>query len=119
MTTPAIFTDPLTICQGATFDPQWTFTSAGGAPINLTGCTARMQVRAKITDPVVLVNLTTENGGITLGGATGTIDLYISDENTALFSWRGGVWDFELVWPSGRVTRLAQGTAEVWPEVTR
>lgn len=119
MTTPAVFKNPLVICQGATFRATWTFQSPSGAPINLTGCIARMQVRANITDPVALVNLTTGNGGITLGGAAGTIGLYISDAATAAFTWKVGVWDFELVWPNGDVDRLAQGTITVSPEVTR
>jgi hypothetical protein len=119
MTTPATFKNPLLICQGATFRAAWKYQSPSGAAINLTGCTARMQVRASITDPVPLVSLTTGNGGITLGGAAGTISLYISDAATASFAWRGGVWDFELVWPNGDVDRLAQGSVTVSPEVTR
>lgn len=119
MTTPATFKNPLVIYQGATFRATWTYESPSGTPIDLTGCTARMQVRAKITDPMALVSLTTANGGITLGGAAGTIGLYISDAATAAFTWKGGVWDFELVWPNGDVDRLAQGTITVSPEVTR
>ena len=88
-------------------------------PVDLTGCTARMQVRSEVTSPVVLVELTTENGRILLGGADGTVDLLISAADTAAFAWEAGVWDLEIVHPGGQVTRLAEGSLSVSPEVTR
>jgi hypothetical protein len=118
MTKPAKL--KFTIYQGATFRKRLRWSSkATGTPIDLTGCTARMQVRAEITSADILLELTTENGGITLGGAAGTIDLYVSDEATGAFTWDGGVWDLEIVHPSGEVTRLCQGSVSVSPEVTR
>lgn len=120
MTTPATLKDPLTIYQGATFHKRFIWQSASGSPIDLTGCTARMQVRAKVTDPAVLIELTTEDGGLTLGGATGTIDLEISDEDTRVItSWKGGVWDLLITFPSGETYRIVEGTIVVSPGVTR
>ncbi len=69
--------------------------------------------------PTTLADLTTENGGITLGGASGTVDLYLSDAATAAMGWESGVWDLEIVHPSGDVTRLAEGSIGVSKEVTR
>lgn len=117
MTTPAKL--KFTIFQGATFRKRLTWKGPSGAPINLTGCTARMQVRSEIDSTEVLLELTTENGGIALGGVDGTIDLYVSDEDTAAVTWSDGVWDLEIVHPDGDVTRLAQGSISVSPEVTR
>lgn len=71
MTTPAKL--KLTIYQGATFRKRLTWTAPGGTPVDLTGCTARMQVRAEVGSPTVLLSLTTVNGGITLGGALGAV----------------------------------------------
>ena len=111
----------LTILQGATFRKRWTW-KPGGVPMDFTGCKARMQVRAEIGSTVVLLELTTENGGITLGGAAGTIDLYVGATATAAINWEGGVFDLEIIHPGALpddVTRIAQGTVSVSPEVTR
>ena len=68
--------------QGATFSKQLTYT-IDDTPVDLTSYTARMQVREKYTSKTAAVNLTTENGGISLGGTSGTIDLFISDSDTS------------------------------------
>ena len=119
MTKPAKL--KFTIYQGATFPKRltWKGPLPARTPIDLTGCTARMQVRPEIDSDTVLLSLTTENGGITLGGVAGTIELFISDRASAAFTWRSGVWDLEIEFTSGEVRRLAQGTVSVSPEVTR
>ena len=118
MTTPAKI--KLTIYQGATFRKRLTWKAKKtGTPIDLTGCTARMQVREEIESPTALLSLTTESGGIVLGGVAGTIELFISDEASAAFTWLSGVWDLEIEFASGEVRRLVQGTVSVSPEVTR
>lgn len=117
MTTPAKL--KFTIYQGATFRKRLTWKSPSGVPIDLTGCTARMQVRPEVESPTVLLELTTANGGITLGGVAGTIELFVSDDASTLFTWTAGVWDLEIEFPGGDVRRLAQGSISVSPEVTR
>lgn len=118
MTKPAKL--KLTIYQGATFRKRLTWKAGTPAvPVDLTGCTARMQVREEVDSASALLTLTTENDRITLGGTAGTIELYVSDEDTADITWEGGVWDLEIVHPGGEVTRLAQGSVSVSPEVTR
>ena len=88
-------------------------------PVDLTGCTARMQVRTAVSSQAVLLSLTTENGGITLGGAAGTIALYISDADTAALHWAAGVYDLEIEFPNGDVVRRLYGSVSVSPEITR
>jgi hypothetical protein len=88
-------------------------------PVNLTGCTARMHIRAKQADATPLLTLTTENSRITLGGIAGTTDLFISNDGTTAITWTAGVWDLEIEHPSGDVTRLAEGSIAVSKEVTR
>ncbi len=62
--------------------------------------------------------LTTENGGLILGGATGTISLQASATTTAALSGGSYVYDLELV-SGGVVTRLLQGSFNVSLEVTK
>lgn len=109
----------LTIEQGATFQKRVVWTAGEPpAPVDLTGFTARMQIRAKTESATVLATLTTENGGITLGGTAGTVDLLISATETASYSWTSGVYDLELV--SGAVVkRFLRGVVIVSKEVTR
>lgn len=108
-----------TINKGATFSRVVTWKEADGDPIDLTGYTARMQVReyASAADPVI--DLTTTNGGIALGGTAGTITLSISSTDTSNVGVDGGVYDLELVSAGGVVTRLLQGFIEFSDEVTR
>lgn len=121
MTKPAKL--KFTIYQGATFRKRLRWTNkATGTPLDLTGCKARMQVRAEVESTEVLLELTTENGGITLGGTAGTIDFYVGATATAAITWTSGVFDLEIIHPGALpddVTRLAQGTVSVSPEVTR
>lgn len=91
----------------------------GGVVVPLTGYTARMQVRPNITSTIVLLELTTENGGIVIIPATGTIKLTQTAAQTAAYTWRRGVYDLEIINPLGEVQRLLQGEIEVSLEVTR
>ena len=108
----------IVIEQGATFNPVLTYQDENASPIDLTGYTARMKIKNARTDTSALEELTTENGGITLGGAAGTIALLFTATATAAMTWTSGVYDLELVSSGGVVTRLLQGTATVSPEVT-
>lgn len=110
----------ITIEQGATFLMSLLWKDNAGAPINLTGYTARMQVRRKYNSDAALLSFTTENGAITLGGAAGTIAVSglatLTDDLPAPST---GVYDLELVGPTGVVKRLVQGSVYISPEVTR
>ena len=107
-----------TVCpQGATYDTQFTY-KINKFPVNLTGYTARMQVRETHTSPTTLVSLT-NGSGITLGGVAGTIDILISSQQTEGFNPVPHVYDLELIAPNGSVTRILEGTFNITPEVTR
>lgn len=110
----------LKIEQGATFRHKFIW-SAGTppVPVDLTGCIIRMQVRSEIKSKTVLLELTTENGGILLEPLLGSISLYISATDTAEFTWTQGVWDLEIEYTDGTVKRLLKGSVLVDPEVTR
>jgi len=109
----------LSCYQGASWDYTLTWTT-GGTPVNLTGYTARMQVRDGYDGSTAIVSLTSGTG-ITLGGTAGTIVLALSAIATsAIDATPSGqyVYDLELV-NGSTVTRLVEGTFIVSPEVTR
>jgi hypothetical protein len=109
----------LTIVQGATLEEAITWQDAQGNPIDLTGYTARAQARQNYEDATPFMNLTTENGGIILGGANGQIKLSLNASATAAITAETGMWDLELVTASGAVYRLLQGSVTISKEVTR
>ena len=107
-----------TIEQGATFNLVLTW-RIDNVLVNLSGYTARLASRVDVEDTEVILSLTTANGGITLGGALGTISLNQTATQTALLLAGTYVYDLELVSGAGIVTRLVQGGLEISPEVTR
>ena len=108
-----------TIEQGATFHLGMTW-KIDTVPVNLTNWTARLQARVDVEDTEVILSLTTDaGGGITLGGAAGTITLDRNATQTALLQTGQFVYDLELISPSNIVTRLIEGKFIVTPEVTR
>ena len=80
-----------------------------------------MQVRPTYESSTVLLELTTENGGITLGDTDGSIALFVDD--TVMISIDEGiyVYDLELVAPSADlfVYKILTGNFAVRSEVTR
>lgn len=108
----------LAIEQGADYQRQLTWFDDAGLPVNLTGWTAKMQLRTKASSETVLLELT-HTGGITLGGTNGTILIQINNTTTASFGFVSAVYDLELTSGSGQVTRLLQGSVSVSREVTR
>lgn len=87
-------------------------------PVDLTGFTARMQIRASVGAEETLLELTTSNGGINIQ-VEGLISLTITAEQTEAVDWLSAVYDLELVSPAGLVTRLVEGEISVSKEVTR
>lgn len=109
----------ITCDQGATFKRTITWTNQARVPYNLTGYTARMQVRSTIDSSTVILELTTANSRISLGGTAGTVNLLVSATTTAALTPGLYVYDLELVSGGGEVTRLIEGNFNVRAEVTR
>lgn len=104
--------------QGATLRKVFTW-KADGVEVDLTGYTARMQIRPDIASSDVLATLATDNGGITIEALPGTFTLFLSDIDTAALTFESAVYDLEFVAPNGDVIRLMQGEVTLSPEVTR
>lgn len=110
--------------QGAT--TVWTFIYytdvARTVKKDLTGYTARMQVRDDHDSDTVILEVTStpvDGKSIVLGDAAGTILVTVPAEVTALLpSPFLGVYDLELI-KDGIVERFLEGSIEITPEVTR
>lgn len=109
----------LYIEQGATLSLPIVWKDSEGAVINITGYTARMQVRQSVNSSTILLSATTENGKLVIDGANGKVTISLPAADTAAITWLAGVYDLELVSSGGVVTRLLQGSVVVSREVTR
>jgi hypothetical protein len=120
--------------QGSTFSKQITYkisnpefdssqpsseSNPEDIPVDLTGYSARMQVRQNYYSEDTVVNLSTGGNGIFLGGSEGTIDIFIDNNTTANFPAGSWLYDLEVESSSGIVGRLIEGSFIVTPEVTR
>jgi hypothetical protein len=98
------------------------YTSGGileyNQPIDLTGMTARMQIREKITSATVILELTTENGLIQLDNTLKTIVFSIPAQATQTFTFKQAVYSLEIV-KGTTVVPFASGTVSLVPEVTK
>ena len=110
-----------TIEQGATFCETVAYKTEADQPIDLTGYSARMQIRKQKLSEDVLFELTTDpDKGITIDGKKGLITLLITADETENFNASGfyGVYDLELV-ADDVVIRLIEGNIYVSSEVTK
>lgn len=107
--------------QGSTLSRTVIWRDPAKKPILFAGYTARMKVRVAPPASTVILTLTTENGGITLGETNGQINLYVTDETMATIPEGKYLYDLELVAPSSNlyVYKILHGNFVVRPEVTR
>jgi hypothetical protein len=106
--------------QGATLQETAVWKDSARKAINVTGYTARMQVRPSIDSEQVLLSLTTENGRISVSGPEGRFDMTVSAIDMTSIDAGKYVYDLEIIAPvSGVVDRLMQGSFIVRGEVTR
>ena len=112
----------LTIYQGVDYEETLLWeTDTPFAPVNLTGYTARLQIRARRGSPDALITLT-NGGGLTLGGAAGTVVVALTAEQTETLTPQANgqkhAWDLRLVSPTGKRQRPVEGDITISPRVT-
>ena len=113
---------PLKLDQGATYDNFWVWKSGpkgAEVPVDLVGCEARAQIRPELESSTVLLDLTTANGRIILGGVPGKIRILITDEDTAALTFDSAVYDLYIDFPNGTSIRRMAGSVSLTKAVTR
>ncbi len=111
----------LEVYKGSTFVKiiQWK-TGEPAVAVNLTGCTARMQIRKSVNDTVVLDTLTTENSKLVIHDAVnGKFKIVIPAAISSAYAFTGAVYDLEIIFTDQTVTRVMEGCVTAVPEVTR
>lgn len=128
--------------QGVDRSPIITWRDADREPIDLSNGIAYMQVRATYNSPTSLLDLSTANGKIVLGGSLGTIVPTFLGSETLGIDLTGltliplkvplkcggfreircakiGVHDMYFVSAAGKPTRLTEGVAYLSPTASR
>ena len=106
--------------KGATYSHVVYWRAADGTtPIDITNCSAKMQIRETVESSAVLGELSTTNGRIILTGSTGKVALAIASTDTeGLVAFKNAVYDLEVYFPQ-KTIRLIEGKVTIKEEVTR
>ena len=105
----------------------WTCANPDVQPVNLSSYTAAMQIRTApyslggttSTDPEAsITNVSTSQGVITLGGATGSIGVLVTGETTSNLTSKAYFYDLFVISPSDIRTMVVSGKITVNNNVT-
>ena len=88
------------------------------APVELAGYIGRMQIRSNLTDPEVILELTSANGGIVIDDVAKVITIVITAAQSALLNFASAAYSLELVQGLDVVPFLT-GNISLVQEVTR
>lgn len=122
--------------QGATTNFEIQYKDSNNDPIDLSGCSARMQFRDSYADtPNSTIYLTLSSSlnpdgtGLNMSGSNGTtpptsgsIGIYIASCTSSMLTFDCAYYDLEIYCSGGScpvTTRLLQGQAKLSREVTR
>jgi hypothetical protein len=120
-----------TIDQGSTLNLEVQYKDSTGTPVNLSGYSAKMQIKSGYADnsPTTYITLSSslasDNTGLNLSGSNGTtplasgsIGIYISATSSSAFTFTDAIYDLELR-TGDTVNRILEGQVKVRKEVTR
>ncbi|MEQ8168743.1 MAG: hypothetical protein ABRQ38_07575 [Candidatus Eremiobacterota bacterium] len=108
---------PLEIIQGANWSKTFRLKDENKVAFDLTGYTARMQIRRTLQSSDVIKELSTENGKIAILGSSGEITFLLTAQDTVLMTGNG-VYDVDLI-KDEKVYTIFGGKIIVIPHVTR
>ena len=91
-----------------------------GNPLDLTGWSAKMQIRSKKAAVDPLADFSTDPGGhMSIIGPAGAVLLDVPSSVTQAFDFTNGVWDMYVIDPTGDRRRVVEGNVVVSATVTR
>ncbi|OWK46613.1 hypothetical protein [Fimbriiglobus ruber] len=107
---------PITIYQAATFNLTLTYLDGNGNPVDLTDYTGDMIIANGST---TVLELSTSNGRMILGGTAGTVQLLVDASDTAALTPASNLqYDLLLTSQGGTVIPLVAGAAYIRASVT-
>lgn len=104
--------------RGDTFRRELTWKDANGRVVDLSGASARMQIK-RSPDDAAAIHAMTAGSGITLGATAPNVVLHIPASVTAGFSFESAVYDLEIHHANGDVETILAGVIHLIPDVTQ
>lgn len=113
----------ISMYQGATFQMTLNITDSAGEIVDLTGYSARMQIRSSYIASTAAESMTSDTGEITITANTGTVAIVLSAARTAAISFDRStgkppratfVYDLELEDADGIVTKPIYGDITIY-----
>lgn len=104
--------------QNATFRFQIQYTQNDGTPIDLTGASAKMQVRDTAGGTKLAVSLTSPSNGITIDEESGTLDIVMTPTQTNKLFFPKSSYDVMVVDSNGDKIKLLEGFITLSRSVT-
>ena len=110
----------LVIEKGTTFKQKFIWKQkATGEPVDLTGYTAKMQIRPTERNHKIIIELSTANSKIAITPLLGEIEIALQDEDTVSIVETEGVYDLLMMPSNGDVIKLVRGKVTLHDVVTR
>ena len=108
----------LVIIQGKTLRSEVIW--GGSTPVDVTGWSARLTIRASYAATAVTADFTVANGRVVVDGANGKFTFSMAAADcAALPAPFTGVYEIEVTQSNGTVHRAASGVATILPEVVK
>jgi hypothetical protein len=107
----------LVIEQGATSQYAWPVLDDDGDAVNLSGYTAKAQVRRSVDSSAVLYEWSSAGGTILF--QSNNVILVTAPATSSAWTWTKGVYDVVITAPDGTISRVGEGTVVVSRAVTR
>jgi hypothetical protein len=110
----------LEIYKGSTYRKslQWVVSSTS-TPMDITGCSIKMQIRAYVGSTSVLIELSTVNNRIIIVDALlGKWQIYLTPTETLALDFVKAVYDLDITFPSTEVHTPIQGDVTLIKQVT-
>jgi hypothetical protein len=106
---------------GDTLEVTFNWKGADDQPVNLTGWSALLQVKAEKTDPLALVTRATLDGSLALGDGSGefNIETELTPAETTYLGLGTKFYDLQLTSPAGKVNTLVIGSITITQDTTR
>jgi hypothetical protein len=105
--------------QNATFSFQVEYTQEDGeTPIDLTGASAKMQVRDTKGGSKLAVSLTSPSNGITIDGSNGKLNIIMTPTQTNKLFYPKSSYDVMVIDSNGNKIKLLEGFMTLSRSVT-
>lgn len=116
------------IIQGSTYNQSFTYATYTGSGIlldsslasvvDLSGYTAKLQIRDSYNSDIVLHESNTENGQINIIASSGSVTINIPASDTDKFDFDRGYYDLEI-YNGSIVNRLLEGSVVISKQITK